>query len=263
MISFKIAWSYSNLPDMPPDVIERMKRLYFEDAGLQWGYVVKGWPDGLKLPDGSPFEELTIEVSFQVFKGAGAEAVARVPGDQILRTAVSASQPMPFPYAAKMQVDLDDLDKLLNDRERFFDSIVHEVGHVLGIGTSWEGQGGGPVLVRLDPEIKYSTSGSAVAMPKRSKVAMYIGPNARAAYGQVKGVGGSPEVPLDTEYAGSTRAFHWSEEDLKYEIMSSRLDDPTVGVGAVGGSNVISAVSAGALADLGYVVDMSGAQPLP
>ncbi|MEJ8809753.1 hypothetical protein WKW77_01650 [Variovorax ureilyticus] len=262
MIPFKINWSYASLPAMPPDQIERIKRLYFEDAGVQWGYVVKGWPDGLQLPDGSAFTELKIEVSFQHFRGNAADAVARVPGDQILRTAVSASQLIPFPYAAKMQVDLSDLDNLLNDRERFFDSIVHEIGHVLGIGTSWEGQGQGPVLVRIDPASQSTTGGSGAVTMKRSKVAMYIGQHARDAYGLVKG-GGSPEVPLDTEYVGSTRAFHWSEDELKHEIMSPRLDDPTVGVGTVGGSNVISAVSAGALADLRYIVDMSGAQPLP
>jgi hypothetical protein len=98
---------------------------------------------------------------------------------------------------------------------------------------------------------------------KGTKIASYIGPYARAAYGTLKGMDGSPEIPLDTEYEVSTRAFHWSEDELKYEIMSPKLDDPTVGRGTIGGSNVISAVSVGALRDLGYLVDMSAAQALP
>lgn len=271
MKAFNIAWAYASLPQMPPDVIDRIKRLYFEDAAQQWGYVLKGWPDGLLLPDGSKFEGLKIEVAFQAFAGKAAEAVARVPPDQIQRTTVSTSQPVPFPYEAKMQVDLNDLDNLLKDRERFFDSIVHEIGHVLGIGTSWEGEGGGPVLVKVDGKARDAATAAAndakakAAGPvavKGTKVAVYTGPYACEAYGVVKGVGDSPEIPLDTEYMGSTRAFHWSEDDLQYEIMSTKLDDPTAGLGMIGGSNVISAVSVGALKDLGYVVDMSAAQAL-
>ncbi|MDR6859866.1 hypothetical protein [Variovorax guangxiensis] len=274
MTKFKIRWAYANLLQRSAEEVERIKQLYFEDAARQWGYVLRGWPDGLRLPDDSPFTELTIEVSFEAFTGEDAEAIARVPADGIRRTAVSDSQPKPFPYQAEMLIDLKDFDRLLEDRERFFDTIVHEIGHVLGIGTSWERQGGGAALVDVDEQARTAAAAAVkeakdakakAAGPvavKGTKVAMYIGQHARAGYGTVKGVSGSPKIPLDTEYMDSTRAFHWSEEELRYEIMSTRLDDPKVGRGKIGGSNVISAVSVGALEDLGYVVNMSAAQAL-
>ena len=62
-------------------------------------------------------------------------------------------------------------------------------------------------------------------------------------------------------------AFHWDETALPLDIMSTHLDQPRVGdasdASALGGINVISPVSAGALADLGYVVKLSRAMRIP
>ncbi len=254
MTPFKIKWLYEKLPPgMSSIQIARLKKLYFEDAGKQWNYVVKGWPmqsDGsglaIQLPDGKgPLQELEITVTFEVFRGSAASAVARVLQADLRRTTVTASQPFPFPYKAKIRVDLNDLQELLNDRERFFDTVVHEIGHVLGIGMSWN-SAPGQSLIRND-----------------ATGAFYVGLYACTAYAKVKELSGRPDIPLDKEYLGSTPAYHWSEQQLPQEIMSPVLDDPTIAVNAMGGSNVISDVSVGALLDLGYEVNPTAAQPLP
>lgn len=261
MTPFKILWTYTRLPPWSDDEIQRIKRLYFEDAGKRWGYVLKGWPartDGtpLELPGNRPFTSIEIQVTFEYFRQDVKNAVARVPGATMQRLKPSVAQPWNFPFLAALNIDLNDLDALMNDRARFFDTIVHEVGHVLGIGTRWEDEAPKPPLLRND-----------VPGDKGAKTrAGYIGQSACRAYAALKGLpssGHPPEIPLDAEQQGTTPAYHWGEDVLPFEIMSSSLDTPTAATIAGGGSNVISTVSVGALQDLGYVVDMGAAEPLP
>jgi hypothetical protein len=234
-----------------------MKRLYFEEAGQRWGYVLRGWPlseagKTMQLPGGELFTQLSIAVEFDHFASAGGDAEGRVPAASIQRldrepdaTPPGAQQ---FPYQAVIQVDLDDLAELLDDPARFLDTIIHEIGHVLGIGMSWSGDYG-PPLVRLIEDCS----------------TVYTGAAACQEYAGIKGqpAGTTLEIPLDTEADGTTKAYHWSEKALQFEIMSTQLDMPTAGGQPGAGSNVISRVSVGALQDLGYLVNMAAAQPLP
>jgi hypothetical protein len=253
MTPFQIRWDFTKLPnrtdEFPQLLIERIKRLYFVDAGRRWRYVVAGWPMAsdntvLQLPGGQPFTYLEIEVRFEKFVGEDAEeVVGRVPASSIKRLDSSPR----FPYRAAIHVDLADLKELLNDRARFFDTIVHEIGHVLGLGTSWNGKFG-PKLVRR-------TNGSDV----------YMGTAGRREYALAKGhpYGTLLDVPVKREGTRTTPAYHWSEEALRFDVMSVELDTPSVGNQPGRGSNVISRITAGALQDLRYVVDMRAAQPLP
>lgn len=249
MTPFHIQWTFLRLPAWPEDTVERIKRLYFEDAGKRWSYVIKGWPartDGapLELPGNRAFTAVEIQVNFDYFQPDPQHAVARVSGIQ--RLLPSEAQPWNFPFLATLSVDLQDLQLLLQDRARFVGTVVHEIGHVLGIGTLWEDEvPGRPPLLEKD------SLGKAV----------YVGKNAREAYAKLRpGAPGAaaPSIAIDVEEPGTTRAFHWSEADLQYEIMSTELDLPMVGAG-----NAISTVSVGALQDLGYVVDMGAAEPMP
>ncbi|MDM0068974.1 hypothetical protein [Variovorax sp. J31P207] len=254
MTPFSIRWVYNRLPPLSDEDIARVKQLYFENAGKRWGYVLKGWPtrvDGmpLQLPGNRPFTEIEIQVNFEYFS-QDKNAVARVPGATMQRLKPSTNQPWNFPFLAALNIDLNDLTSLLMDRARFFDTIVHEVGHVLGIGTRWNDAVPTPPLVRN------------IAGRYR-----YVGPHACQAYAGLMGwsyTGSPPGIPLDPEQTGTTSAYHWGEVELPFEMMSSTLDTPTVAtLAGGGGSNIISKVSVGALQDLGYVVDMLAAEPLP
>lgn len=246
--SFQIQWTFLRLPSWPDDMIQRVKRLYFEDAAKRWGYIVKGWPartDGaaLQLPDGRPFTGIEIQVNFEHF-GSDIEDAVVASTVAIERLRPSEAQPWNFPFLATLNIDLNEEDKLLQDRAAFFIIIVHEIGHVLGIGTCWEDQVPGRApLLGTDP-----ASGKEV----------YVGKYACEANAELRNLAldAPPPIPLDKD--AGMKSFHWSEDALMYEIMSPVLNPHVVGRG-----NVISAVSVGALQDLGYVVDTLAAEPLP
>lgn len=244
----QIEWTFLRLPPWPDDLIQRVKRLYFEDAAKRWGYVVKGLPartDGaaLQLPDGRPFTAIQIHVSFEHF-GPNIEEAVVASTVSIERLHPSEAQPWNFPFRATLNIDLNEEEELLEDRAAFFVIIVHEIGHVLGIGTCWEDEVPGRApLLGTDP-----ISGKEV----------YVGKYAREANARLRklALDAPPPIPLDKD--PGMKSFHWSEDALMYEIMSPVLNPHVVGRG-----NVISAVSVGALQDLGYVVDALAAEPLP
>lgn len=246
MTNFKIAWDIDSGPLQAthPEVdIDRMKRLYIDSAAQQWSHVVLGWPAS---PDGTP-SELLIKVVFKEL--ANAEEVARVDTAELLSHLVAGPNGESFPTQGTITIDLRDMKRLLNDQPRFKDTIVHEIGHVLGLGTLFEMAG---------------------MVSKAGGDYWYTGQYGCEAYAQLLGLpdGSQENVPLKKVDDGkSTPAFHWDEEALEKDIMSTLLDQP----GVAGSSrrrpndspanriNVISIVSAGALKDLGYVVDLSKA----
>ena len=102
----------------------------------------------------------------------------------------------------------------------FYRLSIHEIGHVLGIGTLWDNF----VFERMDNSF------------------LYLGPLAVKAFNDSGGIG---KIPLDE------KASHWREQALGNEIMTPR---PSQDFNAP-----LSAITIQALADLGYVVDVSKA----
>lgn len=254
-IRFQIEWKLGDAElqkKIPPDMQPRLQGIYFDGAAQCWKYAIKGWPsrsDGtpLALPrDHSravdvPLSYLAIKVIFDRFTKDEA-AVARIDPDSILT--VPGPDGEQFPYQATMQIDLNDIKDLLADRPRFLDTVTHELGHALGIGTL------------------FPTEGKRRLVRAEGDKAWYIGAAACRAYAGLLGRPyDSVEIPLDTEYDRTTKAYHWSEEKLRLEIMSASLDAPGAN-SDTSGISVISAVSIGALQDLGYVVEPRAARPL-
>ncbi len=106
----------------------------------------------------------------------------------------------------------------------FVNTILHEMGHVLGLGTIWDNLG----LIQ----------GSGGSNP------VFIGSTAQAEYGKLLGTGPTP-VPIQINGGG-----HWRESVFDSELMTPSLDF---------GPNPLSRVTAGALADLGYQVNLDAA----
>ncbi len=100
---------------------------------------------------------------------------------------------------------------------------LHEIGHVLGIGTTWD---------RMIRDLNGDTH--------------FAGPQAIAAFDQA---GGSDyqgaKVPTGLQYNRS----HWRAGVMSGDLMTSGI------------SSVLSAITLGALSDLGYTVDFSMADP--
>ena len=133
-----------------------------------------------------------------------------------------------LPYRGQIEVDAADL-AALEQSGQLLDVLTHELAHVLGFGTMWEEQG----LLR-DVGCSNPRFTGAVA------TAQY-----NAAFGR-----GDTSVPVENEGGPGTHDTHWRESVFGNEMMTGFVDT---------GGNPISRVTIGALADLGYVVDLGAA----
>ncbi len=133
-----------------------------------------------------------------------------------------------------MQFDVDDV-VALETSGRFRDVVLHEMGHVFGIGSLWNFKG----LI----------TGRGTGDP------FFTGPAGRMAFaaaGPATGFAGNA-VPVENSGGGGTRDVHWRESILRNELMTGFLNS--------GGSNPLSALTAASLRDEGYVINDAVADP--
>lgn len=128
-----------------------------------------------------------------------------------------------LPYKGSMTFDSADMRVMSNSE--IFDVAVHEIAHILGFGTLWDEKG--------------LTSGSN-----------YIGVNAVSRYHSAGGQ--TLYIPLETSGGGGTAYSHWNEDIFGAELMTGYINS---------GQNYFSAITIGAIEDLGYQVDYSAAEP--
>ncbi len=107
--------------------------------------------------------------------------------------------------------------------------ILHEMGHVLGFGTVWDSL----------------LAGKGTSDPR------YTGLTGRGAWSAVFG-GSGLSVPVENIGGPGTADSHWRESVLDKELMTGYLDS---------GVTPLSEVTVGALADLGYGVNLDAADP--
>lgn len=129
-----------------------------------------------------------------------------------------------------MSFDAADLNTL-SQGGNLQDVITHEMLHVLGVGTLWASHG----LI----------ADTGTASPR------YLGAQARAGCVATGGATAcANHVPVEgTPAAVGTRDAHWRENTFNQEMMTGFLDSNTP----------ISAITVGALKDLGFTVDDSKA----
>ena len=117
--------------------------------------------------------------------------------------------------------------------------FVHEMGHVLGIGSLWTEYG--------------------VANGEGTDSSSFTGPAARAAWESLGGAAGT-RVPVEncvgfssSQCGAGTKDSHWRERTFDNELMTGFLNG--------GVANPLSALTIASLQDIGYTVDMSIAEP--
>jgi hypothetical protein len=145
-----------------------------------------------------------------------------------------------LPMAGVMEIDEADLDAM-ESGGTLDDLVLHEAGHILGIGIGlvdgWSDRLRD--LSTLDP---YFAGSSAIAEFEAMEGHAYL----------------SDPVPLANQGGRGTRSAHWREANFDDELMTGFLNP---------GTNPLSAVTIGALEDMGYVVDRSEADgyglPMP
>lgn len=228
-------------------------RAAFTNAAARWAQVVVGDLPDVALSEGNPMGPATINTGISGMGTITCVPRVTVPIDDIviyadIRSIDGAGQILGFatPYYSRdgdnstvagcMVFDLADMQEL-EDNGKLQDVILHEMGHVLGIGTHWAAQG---LLV-----------GECT-----SSVPYFTGPSARNAFVAARTTA-FPDSIVPVEGEGTcpngTRDGHWRESVMDNELMTGYIEYNV--------PNVLSAITAASLRDLGYVVNDAVSDP--
>jgi hypothetical protein len=139
-----------------------------------------------------------------------------------------------------LTLDSEDLSKYVGT-QTLTDIIFHEMGHILGFGTLWQGFEC-PASSGFTKCWSYLT-GAGTSDPR------YTGP---AAVREWQALGGTGSVPVENTGGSGTADSHWRETIFRTEIMTGFVSQTGV-------PNPLSRVSIGQFEDLGYTVNYSAA----
>jgi len=198
----------------------------FKTAARRWSKVIIGDVPSVMV-SGEVIDDLLIMAQGVPIDGPG--KILGQAGPTHLRPA-SAGASAFLPAKGIMSFDTADLASMQSDGT-LVDVITHEMGHVIGIGTIWPNKG--------------LLAGASTTNPR------FTGAAAKKEYGVLKGVGPTP-VPVENTGGPGTVNSHWRETVFKNELMSGFIAAP---------NNPLSHVTVASLQDLGYVVDLSAAEP--
>ena len=209
------------------------QRQFFEVAAAKWQSILIGdVPDAsgtiparscgnsFKTPSfNGTVDDVLIDVLLQPIDGPGAVLGAAGP-------CLARSQDFLTLYGL-MFFDTDDL-AFLQQNNILDEVVVHEMGHVLGIGTLWD----------FNRDLLQGTA----ADPR------FVGPNAIAGFHDVGGRGAT--IPVEEGGGSGTRFSHWDEETFDAELMTGFI---------ALGESPLSVMTIGSMQDLGYVVNNNAA----
>ena len=203
----------------------------FEEAAARWERIIikdlpsftgtipstfLGFPPAI---DGTA-DDIVIEVALAPIDGPG--GVLGSAGPRYVRL------PEYLTLTGVMFFDVADLD-FLDDIGLFEEVIIHEMGHVLGVGTLWDF----PSFLR---DLRRDETTNPWFAGKQANVFW----NAE---------GGTYMLPVENSGGPGTRLSHWRESVLRNELMTGYLNL---------GENPLSRITAGSMRDLGYGAAMVG-----
>lgn len=207
----------------PDNTLTAPQQAVFLDAAARWSEIITA-----DLPDqffqGRTIDDLEIEATAPALDGPG--GILGQAGPREFRAGST------LPYLGVMQFDSADVASMVA-QGTFTAVILHEMGHVLGLGTLWD--------------FKNLVQGLNTNNPT------YVGANAVREYQTLSGTAAT-SVPVENTGGEGTRGGHWRESVFNTEIMTGFAEAPGVPM-------PISRMTVGALEDLGYTVDYAAADP--
>jgi hypothetical protein len=167
-----------------------------------------------------PIDDVVIEVVLIYIDGPG--DVLGSAGPRFVRTSNRLT------ISGIMQFDTADLQSL-DDVGLFENVIVHEMGHVLGVGTLWN-------------------SGEKMLSQGPASNPYFTGKKANVFW---NAEGGEFKLPIENIGGPGTAGGHWRESILRNELMTGFINL---------GENPLSRITAGSMKDLGYGASSVGEQ---
>ncbi|MEM6255945.1 MAG: Ig-like domain-containing protein, partial [Cyanobacteria bacterium P01_D01_bin.156] len=206
------------------DSFTESQQALFTSAANRWEeIIIEDIPDVFVNDELGVVDDIVIEASAPEIDGVS--GILGQAGPTLIRSDSF------LPVTGVMSFDVADVDNL-EENGQLENVILHEMGHVLGIGTLW-GDGLFDLLTDAgsdDPR--------------------FTGEQTTTAYNDIFGVT-EESVPLANTGSPGTRDSHWRESVFGNELMTGFLDSDSV--------NPISEVTIASLADIGYTVDFEAA----
>lgn len=201
----------------PDNTLTAAQKAVFLTAANRWSQIIVG-----DLPDvtyqGKVIDDLEIVATAPAIDGVG--GILGQAGPRNFRSASG------LPFLGQMQFDSADVASLMADGS-FANVIIHEMGHVIGIGTIWD----------------------SFVQNLNTNDPIFVGANAVREYKVLAG-NDKTSVPVENVGGPGTRGGHWRESVFDNELMTGYLNR---------GVNPLSKVTVGALQDLGYSVNYAAA----
>lgn len=209
----------------PDNSLTLSQQRVFTLAAQRWSQIIVG-----DLPevayDGRVIDDLEISASAPDLDGVG--GLLGQAGYTQLRTTGAK-----LPYLGAMQFDSSDVSSMMGDGT-FLSVVLHEMGHVLGIGSLWRA--------------KNLVTGIGTTNPT------YTGTKGLAEYNKLLRFGGATSVPVENLGGAGTYGAHWRESVFGAELMTGYAEGD-------GKAMPVSRMTVGSLEDLGYTVDYAKADP--
>ena len=192
----------------------------FTDAAARWSQIITGDISDVNSSQYGLIDDLLIDASIVSIDGAG--GILGQAGPDLLRTGSSR-----LPAHGEMEFDSADVANMFATGT-WTNVILHEIGHILGIGTIWS-------LLGL-----------------KNGAGDYIGVRGLAEYRTLTGNPSATSVPIEHDGGSGTAGAHWDEDTFNAELMT--------GFAEAGGIPMpISRMTVGSLQDLGYTVNYAAA----
>jgi len=211
------------MPNSPFDITlsyfgDSAYKLYVAAAAARWEQVITADLPSVNNATYGLIDDVRIDVSVSGIDNAGGALAGGKP--------VYVRSSGGLTSYGTVTIDSSDIASMAANGT-LMNAVMHEMGHVLGIGSLW------------------STFGLA-------SNGQYTGQYGLEAYRELSGDASATFVPVETGGGSGTAGKHWSEAVFGNELMSPNM---------TGTSNPLSLLTIAALRDLGYTVDYAQADP--
>lgn len=229
-----------------------VQRQAFIDAADYWNSAITGYDLNYNAVGETQAHGLTITASISAIDGSGGILASAGPDTATYyddNPLGSPTRALYYTRTGTMEFDSADASRLISNNT-YYGVVLHEMAHVLGIGTLWT--------------FNNDVNGTLYSLYLNGS-GQYTGPNALAAWQTEFLRSADTFVPVELGGGSGTADGHWDEID--YAAADTGITSNLTGMdfsrelmtGWASGEFFVSTVTLAALDDLGYTVDYSKA----